>query len=247
MKIHINYAHNRYLDVQKLNNETALSHGGFDKSIACGLTDLSSEFLTKNSYTLSQARGAGCWIWKPYLILKHLKEMQRDDWLVYTDSGFYFCANPWELILGEADAMGEKGVMTFGRAFTNGMYTKRDTFVLMGMDSDDVRNTPQTNAGVFVCRNTPFAIQFVEEWLSYAQDPRIITDLPNTQGRPNYPEFRDHRHDQSILNLLVIKHRTHVFTKKDIMNHQNKIDPCLIACGELPPNAIQDVRNRLYA
>jgi hypothetical protein len=247
MKIHINYAHNRYIDVQKLNNETALSHGGFDKSIPCGLTDLSSDFLTKNSYTLSQPRGAGCWAWKPYIILKHLKEMQQEDWLLYTDSGFYFCANPWDLIFGEADVMGEKGIMTFGRAFTNGMYTKRDTFVLMGMDNDDVRNTPQTNAGVFVCRNTPFAIEFIEEWLSYAQDPRIITDLPNTQGRPNYPEFRDHRHDQSILNLLVIKHGTHVFTKKDIMNHQNKIDPCLIACGELPPSAIEDVRRRLYA
>ena len=246
MKIHINYAHVRYLEVQKLNSETALSRGGFDTSISPGLKDLDQEFISNNSYTLPQPRGAGYWIWKPYLILRYLKEMRETDWLMYTDSGFYFCANPWDLILGEADAIGEKGVMTFGECFTNGMYTKRDAFVLMGMDNDVIRNSPQRIASSFVCRKTPFAIAFVEEWLRYACDPRIITDLPNSRGLPNYPEFRDHRHDQSILSFLTYKHGTCVYTKKDITNHQNKIDPCLIACGELPPNAIEDVRRRLY-
>ena len=26
-------------------------------------------------------------------------------------------------------------------------------------------------------------------------------------GLPNYPEFRDHRHDQSILSILQVKHQ----------------------------------------
>jgi hypothetical protein len=30
-----------------------------------------------------------------------------------------------------------------------------------------------------------------------------LTDLPNTCSLPNYPEFRDHRHDQAILSLLA--------------------------------------------
>jgi hypothetical protein len=46
---------------------------------------------------------------------------------------------------------------------------------------------------------------FVTEWLTYAQDSRAITDDANVLGLPNYPEFHDHRHDQSILSLLAKK------------------------------------------
>ena len=36
-------------------------------------------------------------------------------------------------------------------------------------------------------------------------DKRIITDDPNEPGVENYPDFKEHRHDQSILSLLVKK------------------------------------------
>ena len=42
--------------------------------------------------------------------------------------------------------------------------------------------------------------------LYYAQDKRIITDDDNEMGVDNYEGFRDHRHDQSILSLLVKKY-----------------------------------------
>lgn len=245
MKIHINYAHARYLDAQKLNTETALSRGGFDVSFSHGLKDLDSEFVNQNQYTLSHHRGAGYWIWKPYLILKYLRQIEENDWLMYTDSGLYFCDNPWPWILPEEENIGHKGIMTFGQAFTNGMFTKRDCFVLMGMDTDDFRNHPHRMANIFVCKKTLFSIAFVEEWLRFASDPRIVTDIPNTQKLPNYPEFRDHRHDQSILSLLTIKNDTYVYTKKDITAFTNKENPCLIPSGESDPVSIQQARVRL--
>jgi hypothetical protein len=244
MKIHINYAHGAFLEAQRLCCETAISRGGFDVSIPYGIDDLDPNFKQQNSYILSQPRGAGYWIWKPYLILRHLHEMKEGDWLMYTDSGMHFCDNPWNWILPEESEMGDKGIMTFGTYSTNATWTKRDTFVLMNMDNESVKNMPQRLASSFVCKKTPFSISFVGEWLRYAQDPRIVTDLPNTQSLPNYPEFRDHRHDQSILSLLTIKHNTHVYTKKDITNHNNKEDPCMICHGLSNPQLIAQERSK---
>lgn len=227
-KIHISYAHGRYLRSQDHCTKTALENG-FDSSIPYRIEDLDPNFLQANSYTFSQPRGAGYWVWKPYLILKTMEKMGKDDWLMYTDSGMYFVRNPWEWILPMEDKIGDKGIVTFGCAGRARQFTKRDTFVLMGLDQPkytDSTEEDQRMASVFVCKKTPFSVEFVKEWLRYCSDPRILTDLPNTQGLPNYPEFRDHRHDQAIMSLLCIKHDT--FLVKDDITQFSNPNPYLI-------------------
>jgi hypothetical protein len=54
---------------------------------------------------------------------------------------------------------------------------------------------------------TDFSINFLSEWIFYAQDERIITDIENQCGLPNFSEFVDHRHDQSIFSLLIKKYK----------------------------------------
>jgi hypothetical protein len=49
-------------------------------------------------------------------------------------------------------------------------------------------------------------MKFVDEWLFFAQDERALTDIPNQLGKPNLPEFKAHRHDQSIYSILVKKY-----------------------------------------
>lgn len=56
-----------------------------------------------------------------------------------------------------------------------------------------------------------YTIQLVSEWLMYATDERCITDMDNTLGRPNYPEFMGHRHDQAIFSLTT-KRSVHRFS-----------------------------------
>ena len=85
-------------------------------------------------------------------------------------------------------------------------YTKRDAFILLGVDQPFYAETGQFNAAFQVYRKTKFTEFFLGEYLYYAQDKRIITDDANVLGVSNYPEFRDHRHDQSILSLLTKKY-----------------------------------------
>ncbi len=52
---------------------------------------------------------------------------------------------------------------------------------------------------------SPATRHLVAEWLRYAGDARVVTDLPNQMGLPDLDGFIDHRFDQSILSNLIYK------------------------------------------
>ena len=85
-------------------------------------------------------------------------------------------------------------------------FSKRDAFILMGVDMPFYSETFQYMAGVQIYRKSKYTEKFLENLLFYSQDKRIILDTPNTQGVENYPGFIDNRHDQTVLSLLVKKY-----------------------------------------
>jgi len=89
---------------------------------------------------------------------------------------------------------------------TNAKWTKRDAFVLMGCDEEKYYNANQYLGGFQIYKKTDRTMVFVKEMLKYSQDERIITDLPNTCNLPNLPQFREHRHDTSVLSLMATKY-----------------------------------------
>ena len=148
----------------------------------------------------------------------------------------YFQKSPWDSILRYENKIEEKGIITFGECGTNANFCKKDAFILMNADTLEISSFPHRTASIFVCKKTDFSINFVEEWLRYGCDPRIITDLPNTKGLPNYPDFIDHRHDQSIMSILTYKYNTFicpdqiVYTPRDIEIHSasETFNPCIM-------------------
>jgi hypothetical protein len=77
----------------------------------------------------------------------------------------------------------------------------------------------QLNASHIFFKKDQKTINFVDEWLNYCQDERIITECDNTQGLPNYPMFVCHRPDQSVYSLLVKKYEFKAYT--DLTQHGN--------------------------
>jgi hypothetical protein len=185
-----------------------VSIGGLDRAVSYARKDLDADFAGRNRQILAQPLGAGCWLWKPYVVMKALKEeMSEGDILFYCDSGSHFmtrAAPAIELCRQRAD----KPILLFDLdpIWTNGKFIKRDCFYYMGLDRPPYPDLTMLLAGHIVCQKTPFTMAFVEEWLTYAQDPRILCDGPNECGLPNYPDFLEHRRDQSILSLLGRKH-----------------------------------------
>lgn len=169
----------------------------------------SSAFYSNNRPLLDQPTGMGFWLWKPYIIQQALNTAAAGDLIIYCDSGLSITGSLDPLLACCTD---EQPVLLFGNGnLRNSMWTKRDCFVLMDCDEERYWQASQCDAAFAVFRKTAMADRFVEEWLRYAVDPRIISDQPNTCGRPNLRDFVVHRHDQSILSLLAEKYRLSLY------------------------------------
>jgi len=211
----INYAERRYYESQKENCKSGLEVGGFDIAHPYNSSDIDKDFYSKNSHILDTdfifqgyPRGAGYWLWKPYIIHKALLECNNDDVILYADSGSTFIGSFKDYYF-EICRSDERGLILFGFegcAHKNSAWTKRDCFVYMDCDDPKSASGCQLTASFQLVRRTEFTLHFYSEMLKFSQDSRILTDAPNTCGLPNYPDFKDHRHDQSILSLLRDKY-----------------------------------------
>ncbi|MDX1948543.1 MAG: hypothetical protein SFU86_24365 [Pirellulaceae bacterium] len=204
MKLLVNYGNEYFRESQAKNSATGREVGGFDEVASFGPDDIDADFRAKHKQTLSHFRGNGYWLWKPYFIYRTLADLASGDFLFYCDSGAYFTAAIDPLV--EVCLRDRQDVIPFDNRLPEKTWTKRDAFVLLDCDRPEITDTTQRLASFTLIRKSPFSLAFVREWLIAAEDPRILTDLKNTQGLPNYPQFIDHRHDQSIFSLLTKKH-----------------------------------------
>jgi len=200
-KVLINFANIFFSKSQKYNAATGLSIGGFDRVISYRPQDIDREFFEKNRWLLSHPKGAGYWLWKPYFIKKTLNLLQDGDFLMYCDAGSHFICSVDPLI--QTCQIENQDIIPFDAGLIEKIFTKRDTFILMNCDTSIYINTVQRQASFILFKKSKLTSNFLCEYLHYAQDERIITDLENQMGAPNYPEFKEHRHDQSIFSLLT--------------------------------------------
>ena len=201
----INYADEKFKPYQKLQTQTAYYFGA-DKVVEYSPADIDKDFYAKNKFILDQPRGAGYWLWKPYIIKDALNKVAEGDYVFYADSGAFFINKIQYLI----DAMNAEkvNIMIFGgdgNAPLERQWTKRDAFILMDCDEAKYTDSPHLGATFVIVKKCAESESFIEEWLKYSQDPRIITDIPNQLGKENYPEFRENRHDETILSLVAKK------------------------------------------
>jgi len=200
----INYANDLFHSSQEYNAKTGKNVGLFDNTISYSPKDIEVDFFEKNRNILSQKKGNGYWLWKPYFIKKSLELLNYGDFLFYCDSGSYFIRPITPIVDISLDT--GQDIIPFENLHLEKVWTKRDAFVLMDCDSPEFSESRQRIAGYSLWKKSRFTMNFINELLNYSQDERIITDLENQCGNPNYSEFKAHRHDQSIFSLLTKKY-----------------------------------------
>jgi hypothetical protein len=206
----INYANGMFRESQKLNSKTAVMNGA-DKVIEYSPKDIDPVFYDSNKEILSSRRGNGYWLWKPYFIKRTLDMITDNDYLIYADAGAYYI-NGISLLI-KCMEKEETDIMLFslGNDYIERMWSKRDAFIIMDCDSAKYAESPQCLAGFILMKKSAFTCKFIDEWLSYAQDIRVISDQPNCKGKNNYPDFKENRHDQTVLSLLSKKYEVKHF------------------------------------
>ena len=197
-------------------NKSASKHG-IDGYISFNPKNLNKEFAEKYSKFLrNDVRGYGYWMWKPIIIKQTFDLIEEGDIVLYVDSG--------NTVIHSLDYLIQEAVKNDIVLFDNrdGNYqkttnknrqwTKRDCYVLMDCDEEKYYASPQVDAAYQIYKKNDRTIKFIDEYIGYCCNENIISDLKNIT-KDNLPEFLDHRHDQSILSLMAVKHNISLLTE----------------------------------
>ena len=157
-------------------------------------------------------RGSGFYAWKPFIIQQKLEETPEGDIVFYCDVGRTF---PYKLLSGSLQVFlgwmktHKQSVMPGIKIPWGGpmsMWTKRDAFVSMSMDTPQVYSSSPIQASFSIWINNPESRDIVSEWMALSADRQMISDDASKLGFPELPDFYEHRHDQSLLSLVCLKH-----------------------------------------
>lgn len=191
-------------------NESALKNGIKNIHTWNRQKLLKTGFYKENKKILDYKKGAGFWLWKPYIIYDTLLKMKEGEYLFYADNSLYFIDKIDDL-LPICDA--SKGVMLFvmDEIPYNSIkcYTKKRLFELTNTDLPVYLEASTVKANCYLFKKNDFSIQFIKEYLDLCSDERILIDedLLNLPPCKEYSEYiNSHNHDQSVISILRIKH-----------------------------------------
>jgi organic radical activating enzyme len=180
------------------------ARGFFDRAMTLAPVDIPASFYRENAGLFGHRRGFGYWCWKPLLILRELEKLPAGGELMYADSSVVIERDPAPLFKVLTDRNLDVGLFHQKREkHRNSTWTRGDCFRLMGCDEERFWDGDNLATTFNVWRRSPWSIDFLKEWLKWCCDERVVSDLPS--GTPNAPDFRDHRHDQSIASLMAIR------------------------------------------
>lgn len=202
----VNYANGEpYESFRKINTKTAYRFGKADKVIEYSEADIPQSYKDEHKDIFAYKRGAGLWLWKPYLIHKALMEIKDGDWLMYLDSGTTVINDIHKLI----DFTKEQGQDMFlmEQPLLCHQFTKRECYEIMS-----VKEGGENQAlGLLLLLRTEKTIKFVEEWLHACENEELLSPKHFRPEIEEFPDYYAHREDQSILTLLRIKYNLPVF------------------------------------
>jgi hypothetical protein len=216
-KVYIAYGDNCCAKAKVRACEGALNYGLFDECYAFNRSIMDAEFQAQHKKILSVSRGAGLWLWKPYIINKTLHELKDGEYLVYADAGIRFIGpvHPALLLMESHDYLFH-GVMVSSVFLWHASYCKRDAFVRQRCDFDKCHLAKQIDGAYSFWRRCPHALAVVSAWLKDCFDYASLSDAPNIEGRPNLAGFRSHRHDQAVLTNVFLRQNWTYQEDKDL-------------------------------
>jgi hypothetical protein len=206
--IHVSYATANLSQAARFLRRSAERHG-LDTRIYGPDSPVVADLRERYPAIMTAKRGAGYWLWKPFIVLDAMNSVPDGTAVLYTDIALTFVADPAPLL-----ALAQQHpVCLFGISLGEpaSAWTKRDCFVELGADTPDYWNLPLLLGGFQLYRAGPQARAFLKMLCETMANDAALTDKPNIHGLPDLLGFREHRHDQSILTILAHREGTPIF------------------------------------
>lgn len=182
--------------------------------------DLSGSFRQDFQEQLQAGiRGFGYWVWKPRIILDTLNIIDNGDVLLYVDMGCHLNSRGREKLLAywEEVKQNESGflVSQLESIRKECFWTKGDLLDYFQVRGQEEMYSPQYQAGVIFIRKEPKTVALIQSWLDmYYEDFRLMDNTPSLSL--NEEGFVEHRHDQSVLSLLLKRYGTSVIPLEEV-------------------------------
>ena len=208
MKIHlIAYLSNQFAGRKSDLIQNIEQFSKIDRWKIYGPKDLDNKFRKKYKSILSQARGGGYWIWKPYIINDYLKIMPEEDILFYIDGGCILnnSQEAHQIFEGYIELIKKHHILRFALPYVEGAWSNSTTINYFknkySISEEKLVHTPQLMSTVMGLKKCRISVNFIDEMLNIlSEDPNLYTDFYNNIDRKK--DFIEHRHDQSIFSLL---------------------------------------------
>jgi hypothetical protein len=193
---------------QLLKKEAELT-GWFDEIIIHSPETISDFLNEHRDFVSKNKRGYGYWIWKPYIILRLLEQINKEDTITYIDCGASILdhkKNKFDEYLNLLNNT-DHPIIAFGELFNDPDYSEKH-FQKMKIlkrfnldDDEEFLNSGQVESGIFICKKTNFTINFFQEWLDLLlEDNYCLVD--DKDDLEQLDCFIENRHDQSIFSIL---------------------------------------------
>lgn len=196
-------------------------YGNEFKIIVYNKAEIDDEFLKKNNKILNCSRGGGYWLWKSYIINKTLKKVNDNDIIFYLDSKYYFIEDFTNLY---SEYMRNNDLLVWKNKPNEPIWYMKNWCKMDVIDKYKIydkvfnENAEDCWAGALVIKKTENTIKYMQEWLDMCCIYENITDSPSEMR--NNDLFREHRHDQSLLSVILYKYNIEmqVFEKRYLQN-----------------------------
>lgn len=175
---------------------------------------LSDDFQLMAEPTIRESKGAGLYIWKPYIVWSEILHVKDGDILIYADAGQTIISNVQPVI----DAM-DQDIMMFSNGWNHMDWCKADVAEAI-IGSKREFPVKQAQASLIFFRVSPESRKFVKEWMLWCLMPGFCDNSPSRL--PNVPTFQETRWDQSILTCLQIKYGYQLHWFPSSTNWHNK-------------------------
>lgn len=155
------------------------------------------------NFILNNKRGYGYWLWKPYIINNLLQKIDENDIILYCDVGCELNNKGLNNFYKMLNVVTKKKIIGFSGCSNDIFYTKRDLSSKFNLNINILRKN-HLQAGCLLMQKCRFIEQLMSEWYENCEIYNNIDDTPSKI--PNYNVFIDHRHDQSVLNMILKKY-----------------------------------------
>ena len=207
-KIHfISYGDQIYRRAKDRIYKEAMNTNWFDTIKCYEKKDLPNDFVKEFDDLLLMDRGGGYWIWKFYIILNRLEEINDNDFLIYLDSGCTINLNGKERFYEYIEMIKNNKYKIIGQQLFHQerTWTIKEIFEAFNIPEDhEIATSHQILSGIIIMQKCDAVISIFKDCLEkIRKDHLLITDHYNSKQRVG---FKENRHDQSFFSLACKIH-----------------------------------------